>query len=152
MNELDAAQSKAKKSEDLEHDLKQQLQGMQESVKERDRNLAAMRDQIKYYVAFAEHSISNPKTPVAENSAENENQESSSLEHLNNLVKELQDAKDEIQSLSSTNVELKRQLDSMSNDAAGDSSSASSSSMLEKSALPTPTMMIDRGSSEPYTI
>ena len=125
MNELDAAQSKVKKSEDLEHDLKQQLQGMQESVKERDRNLAAMRDQIKYYVAFAEHSISNSKTTVPGNSSENENQESS-LEHLNNLVKELQDAKAEIQSLSSTNIDLKRQLDSISN--AGDSSTSNSSS------------------------
>ena len=127
MNELDAAQSKAKKSADLEHDLKQQLQGMNEAVKERDRNLAAMKEQIKYYVAFAEHSISNPKPASVSGNADNESQENSSLEHVNNLVKDLQEAKAEIQSLSSVNLELKRQLDrdSMAN---GDSSTSSSSS------------------------
>ena len=122
MNELDAAQSKAKKSADLEHDLKQQLQGMNEAVKERDRNLAAMKEQIKYYVAFAEHSISNPKPTSVSGNADNESQENSSLEHVNNLVKDLQEAKAEIQSLSSVNLELKSQLDSMASSTSSSSS------------------------------
>ena len=122
MNELDAAQSKAKKSADLEHDLKQQLQGMNEAVKERDRNLAAMKEQIKYYVAFAEHSISNPKPASVSGNADSESQENSSLEHVNNLVKDLQEAKAEIQSLSSVNLELKSQLDSMASSTSSSSS------------------------------
>ena len=62
MTELDEVKSKAKKTEDSEEDLKQQMQGLHEAIKERDRNLARMKEQVKYYVAFAEHSISNPKS------------------------------------------------------------------------------------------
>ena len=62
MTELDDVKSKSKKIEDSEEDLKHQMQGLHEAIKERDRNLAKMKEQVKYYVAFAEHSISNPKS------------------------------------------------------------------------------------------
>lgn len=57
ITDLDATLSKVKKFEVAEDTSQKQIKALQEAIKERDRNLSAVRDQIKYYTAFAEHSI-----------------------------------------------------------------------------------------------
>ena len=84
--------------------MQSRLQGLQEGIKERDRNLARMKEQVKYYIAFAEHSARGKAGIVADNE----------VKDLEVLVKELQDAKEEVRSLSSHNSELQSQLQVLS--------------------------------------
>ena len=56
MTSLDASRSKLKKLEESDTSMKSQLNGLQEGIKERDRNLTRMREQVKHYLAFAETS------------------------------------------------------------------------------------------------
>ena len=57
MTELDTAKSKLSQFQQSDTSTKSLLNGLQESVKERDRIIQQLKDQIKYYVAFAEHSV-----------------------------------------------------------------------------------------------
>ena len=50
--------------------MKSQLNGLQEGIKERDRNLTRMREQVKHYLAFAETSVIGVRP---DNNAEVEN-------------------------------------------------------------------------------
>lgn len=56
MTQLDFSHSKMKMLEESESSAKQQLNGLQEGIKERDRNLNRMREQVKHYHAFAGES------------------------------------------------------------------------------------------------
>ena len=59
------------------------FQGLQEGIKERDRNMARMKEQVKYYIAFAEHSAKSHAGIGSDNE----------VKELDALIKELQDAK-----------------------------------------------------------
>ena len=76
-----------------------------DGIKERDRNMAAMKEQMKYYINFAENSIhghldGKPRNMEAEHEAQ-----------VETLVKEMQVAKEEIRILNSHNSELRSQLE-----------------------------------------
>ena len=71
-----------------------------DGIKERDRNMSAMKEQMKYYINFAENSIhghldGKPRNMEAEHEAQ-----------VESLVKEMQIAKEQIRNLSSHNSEL----------------------------------------------
>ena len=81
-----------------------ELNGLKEAVSERDRSISQLREQIKYYINFAENSIhghldGNPRNTTAEHE-----------EQVEKLVGELQEAKETIRCLTSHNSELRSQL------------------------------------------
>jgi len=113
---LDASRSKLKKLEESDASMKSQLNGLQEGIKERDRNLTRMREQVKHYLAFAETSAIGVR-PEDNNASEVEN----SIEvidalkdDLEKISNELKNAKEEIRCLNSHNSELKGQLEVLS--------------------------------------
>lgn len=104
-HELDNLRAKHAITEEAEATLKMEVKGLTEGVNERERNLNRMRDQMKYYIAFAENSInghldSGPRGP---NTADQE--------RLLGLTKELEEAKEAMRCLRSHNSELKSQLE-----------------------------------------
>ena len=105
MTELDDTKASLKKIEASESSHQNIVNGLQESIKERDRNINRLKDQIKYYVAFAEHTF---KSQPGDNKGQSNELNQSSLEEL---LKELQDAKEEVRSVRSQNMELKSQLE-----------------------------------------
>ena len=105
LTELEDAKSSLKKLEESEDSQKSILNGLQESIKERDRNINRLKDQIKYYVAFAENSF---KSQPNDDDKSVEIQDGNSLEKL---MKDLSEANEEVRSLRSHNLELKSQLE-----------------------------------------
>ena len=90
-----------------------------DGIKERDRNMTAMKEQMKYYINFAENSIhghldGKPRNMEAEHEAQ-----------VEALVKEMQLAKEEIRNLSSHNSELRSQLEVLAASATEQSSARS---------------------------
>ena len=64
-----------------------ELKGLREAVQERDRSICQLREQIKYYINFAENSIhghldGKPRNTTVEHE-----------EQVEHLVRQLQDAK-----------------------------------------------------------
>ena len=119
MTELDTAKSKLSQFQQSDSSTKSLLNGLQESVKERDRVIQQLKDQIKYYVAFAEHSIkTRPEDGLPGNSEDIGDSSSDDREEekpdQNNLLQELQTCRDEIRCLNSHNSELKSQLEVIS--------------------------------------
>jgi chaperonin cofactor prefoldin len=84
LTEYDNATAKIRNLEESESTLKTQVDSLQEGVKERDRNMNKMREQMKYYIAFAENSINGhlDSGPREENETN----------QLQKLIKELQEA------------------------------------------------------------
>ena len=114
MTNLDASRSKLKKLEESDTSMKSQLNGLQEGIKERDRNLTRMREQVKHYLAFAETSVIGVRP---DNNAEVENSTEVVValkDDLEKISKELKNAKEEIRCLNSHNSELKGQLEVLS--------------------------------------
>ncbi len=65
MTELDSFHRK--KDPDAEAALKLEISGLQEALNERDRTIGDLKKQMKYYVAFAENSITgHPDEPTKE--------------------------------------------------------------------------------------
>ena len=98
-----------------------------DGIKERDRNMTAMKEQMKYYINFAENSIhghldGKPRNMEAEHEAQ-----------VEALVKEMQLAKEEIRNLSSHNSELRSQLEVL---AASTTEQSSARSTRENSGGP----------------
>lgn len=90
-----------------------------DGIKERDRNTAAMKEQMKYYINFAENSIHGHLDGKQRNmEAEHEAQ-------VEALVKEVQGAKEDIRILSSHNSELRSQLEVLAATATTQSSAQS---------------------------
>ena len=62
---MDRVQRQQQLGPNEESSLKMEVQGLQEVVNERDRTIEDLRKQMKYYVAFAENSITgHPDEPV----------------------------------------------------------------------------------------
>ena len=76
-----------------------------DGIKERDRNITAMKEQMKYYINFAENSIHGHLD------GKPRNMEAEHEEQVETLVKEMQLAKEEIRNLNSHNSELRSQLE-----------------------------------------
>ena len=65
INELDRMQRQQQLGPNEEGSLRMEVQGLQEVVNERDRTIEDLRKQMKYYVAFAENSITgHPDEPT----------------------------------------------------------------------------------------
>ncbi len=131
MNEYDAVKAKFAKIEESEASRTIQIQGLEAAVKEKDRNLNRMRDQMKYYVAFAENSIHGRLDSGLLKDSDGEDNENA--EAINNggreaetqfkkMVEELQNANDQIRSLNSQNSELKSQIEVLSSQTRDNSS------------------------------
>ena len=121
-----------KKSDDSESSLRSLHNGLLETVKERDRTINRLKDQAKYYVAFAEQSVNIPV---------GESRDDQTIDP-SNIVKELAEAKEEIRCLISHNSELKSQLEVIlsktptpANEAESTSSSSSASLSSEDSEV-----------------
>lgn len=107
VSELDSVLSMRARQEKEENALRMEISGLHASIAERDRSINHMREQMKYYIAFAENSISGnlesgPRDPGGDK------------EHMKKLISELQNAKEEIRSLNSHNSELRSQLEVLS--------------------------------------
>ena len=118
-NELDNIKKKFEKSKEDEIKLNTELTGLRDGIKERDRNMTAMKEQMKYYINFAENSIhghldGKPRNMEAEHEAQ-----------VETLVKEMQIAKEEIRNLNSHNSELRSQLEVLAATATAQSSARS---------------------------
>ena len=71
INELDRVQRQQQLGPNEENTLKIEVQGLQEVVNERDRTIEDLRKQMKYYVAFAENSITgHPDEPIKDEAQE----------------------------------------------------------------------------------
>ena len=133
LTELDNAKTKMNQLQQSETSTKSLLNGLQESVKERDRTIHQLKEQIKYYVAFAEHSVKNRQDLSVTADVEEANEGKEEGQNLDNLLQELQTCREEIRCLNSHNSELKSQLEVISshidhNGHNGDRLSCSSSS------------------------
>ena len=71
INELDRVQRQQQLGPNEENTLKMEVQGLQEVMNERDRTIEDLRKQMKYYVAFAENSITgHPDEPIKDEAEE----------------------------------------------------------------------------------
>ena len=71
INELDRVQRQQQLGPNEENTLKMEVQGLQEVMNERDRTIEDLRKQMKYYVTFAENSITgHPDDPVKDEAEE----------------------------------------------------------------------------------
>ena len=141
LTELDIAKTKMKQFQQSETSTKSLLNGLQESVKERDRTIQQLKEQMKYYVAFAEQSVQNRQDlPVTDDDEDvTASKEKVEQHNVENLLQELQTCKEEIRCLNSHNSELKSQLEVISshtdhNGHNGDRLSCSSSSSTTSSS------------------
>jgi len=105
MTKLDESATMMKSLAESESSLKSQVNTMQEGIKERDRNIQRMKDQMKHYVAFAETSALG---------RQNDDEIAYLQDNYNKLMTDLVDAKEEIRCLNSHNSELKGQLEVLS--------------------------------------
>ena len=140
LTELDSAKTKINQFQQSDTSTKSLLNGLQESVKERDRTIQQLKEQIKYYVAFAEHSVKNGRQELDESTdleggASNEEKEKEEQNVDITLIEELKTCREEIRCLNSHNSELKSQLEVISSqiDHNGDRLSCSSSSTTSTS-------------------
>ena len=92
MNEYTTMKARSTQLEEDEASLKIQVQGLQEAVKEKDRSVNRMRDQMKYYIAFAENSIHGRLDSGQLKDAHGESNESGE-DQLHNMIEELHNAK-----------------------------------------------------------
>merc|ERR1719489_368429 len=104
-SELDNLKRKTKAFEEAEKATSLELKGLREAVRERDRSIGQLREQIKYYINFAENSIHGHLDGKPRNTTAQHEQQ------VERLVKELQEAKETIRCLNSHNSELKSQLE-----------------------------------------
>ena len=86
-SELESLKHNVEQSESKSKTSELEARGLREAVSERDRSIAQLREQIKYYINFAENSIHGHLDGKRRNtSAEHEHQ-------VEQLFKELQEAK-----------------------------------------------------------
>ena len=155
VNELDRVQRQQQLGPNEESSLKMEVQGLQEVVNERDRTIEDLRKQMKYYVAFAENSITgHPDEPVKEEAEQTISHLQDDLEGakvgMNNghfctcIDTFLLSIQEQIRNLTSHNSELRSQLEVLcSRTREGSSSAASGGS--SRSIVNTPTAMSEEG-------
>ena len=122
MTELDESIVKLRKLEESETSTQSLVTGLQNSIKERDRSIKGLKEQVKYYAAFAEQSaIQGGHPPDAE------------------FISQLQDAKEKLENLTMENVELKNKLarESTSDSSHLENGDSSDSSSSESSIIET---------------
>jgi len=128
MDELDTLRRRRVAAEAGEKALKGEIAALRESVKERDRVCEGLKDQIKYYLAFAENSLHGRASPEArEMDAEKER-----------LATELEEAKEKIKRLNEQNGDLRGQFEVVSSGEQSNSSVAVAERISEGEAAPSP--------------
>ena len=86
-SELESLKHKVEQSESNSKTSELEVQGLREAVAERDRSIAQLREQIKYYINFAENSIHGHLDGKRRNTSADHEQQ------VEQLVKDLQEAK-----------------------------------------------------------